>query len=247
MIANVLLPFAGGFLSMWFFLVISRGRRCPQRYTEAGLRRHPRCRRKAGHPGELHEFRYSHDGVRCHIENWAPSPSAPGADPAAVRRLEEETARPLRKVIAEAERRAIAQHCPLDGDPRQAKVIGLEELGSWRVSGVPLSGGGGGGVSSTSVVYHLSRKAALEGVPLSVTTTALPDGTTGAAYSAALRDMREDVLREMTVLAGTAAGEGHQFTVFTGAEQILWDDLEARLGVIDARLRELYRVMEVRR
>lgn len=153
--------------------------------------------------------------------------------------LEAEAFASLAPLIAEAERKAIAMHCPLKGDPHQARVTSLSPIEAR--GGFPIQLGGGAGGSSTINVAHLGYN--------SIEVTAFGDRERSyvpgpsPGYDRgrlqALQERRQWVLGQIWTLATLdIARKNHRFTPAQMAEREI---LYAELKDIDRRIYEIRR------
>jgi hypothetical protein len=139
---------------------------------------------------------------------------------------------PLAELIAEAERKAIAMHSPLAGDPHEAQVV-ANPVRTAEVTSLV-----GGGVSHVPVeVTAIGDREPMylypEAVGGSVIRPATPDRL---VYD--LQDRRQMLWEEAKSLYATVSDLQR---TFTRREQALWDRLEAEINAIDGRLAACHR------
>lgn len=210
-------------------------------------RLHPR-----EHEGQ-HEAKWKHDGVTT-LVSWDEPPDAhlsvPVRNGKEVRDLPDDHRVPIAEVVRWAERRAIAQTCPLDGDPHRAVVVPLPQPGTHRTgsggwvgeppfSGVPLSGGGGppeGWIDVTAFGdggrVYIPGPSPIASPPRLQYPAARP-----ADLAAVERSVRE---REAQLMAAAEALLARRR--LTNAETGLLHDLIRGLEVLDAQLADIRRI-----
>jgi hypothetical protein len=162
---------------------------------------------------------------------------APDADPAAVARLQEKLKRPLAELVAEAERKAIATHSPLKGDPAEAEVkdctVSDRRLFAPPEEVVSLIGGGSTYIDVTAFGDR-ERRYIRTNESGHVCQRHVP-----APEPEVLRKLRERRMQVFEQLKRVAEAANLTNRAFTDEEMGQWDCLNEETGVLDRRIKEV--------